>query len=239
MPDLSGIINVAKQQAKAENRPRRTESKWNLSLIQDRAEDTRELNNKHVNALCESISALGLIEPLVIDQEGVLLAGGHRKAAIAHLKIENSQQYQKHFPEDMVPVRIMDFNSKTDPERALEIEIAENEQRRDYSIAEVKAIAERLRKAGYTESSGRPKKGEKALKPALSVVIGKSIRQVKRYLATETENPASDTVSPETYIKRAIQNLEKWEKRRGRKQKELEIAKKLPEIMEVLRKGLE
>jgi ParB family chromosome partitioning protein len=53
------------------------------------------------------------------------------------------------------------FNADEDPELALQIEVAENEQRRDYTSAEVRAIADRLRESGYVDVKGRPKKGKK------------------------------------------------------------------------------
>lgn len=54
-----------------------------LSGIQLRkGEDARKLNAAHVVTLAESIAALGILEPVVIDLEGHLLAGGHRLAAL-------------------------------------------------------------------------------------------------------------------------------------------------------------
>ena len=53
-----------------------------LDRIQLRETNTRELQQQHVAALAESIAVLGLLEPLVVDQGGRLLAGGHRLAAI-------------------------------------------------------------------------------------------------------------------------------------------------------------
>lgn len=44
--------------------------------------DTRPLTARHVVELAESISVLGLLEPVVIDTAGNLLAGGHRLAAL-------------------------------------------------------------------------------------------------------------------------------------------------------------
>ncbi|NET32881.1 MAG: ParB/RepB/Spo0J family partition protein [Cyanothece sp. SIO1E1] len=209
-----------------------------IEQIQDRESDTRTLNPKHVDSLVESIRILGLIEPLVVDKKGVLLAGGHRRAAIAIIREKHPRGWGQHFPGGVVPVRMMDFSSEDEPDRALQIEVAENEQRRDYSPSEVKIIADRLRKAGYTETVGRPKAGQKALKPALSVVVSKSIRQVKRYLSSDLEKPASDTINPEIHLRRAIANLEKWSKDRGKKHREIALSKKLPEIIEVLKAGL-
>lgn len=44
--------------------------------------DSRELAAAHVVTLAESIAALGILEPVVVDLEGHLLAGGHRLAAL-------------------------------------------------------------------------------------------------------------------------------------------------------------
>ena len=65
------------------------------------------------------------------------------------------------------------------------MEVAENEQRRDYTPAEVRALAERLRGAGFRATAGRPRKGTKALLPALGAVVGKSKRQLLRILAPD------------------------------------------------------
>ena len=212
-------------------------STWVLDQIQNRAEDTRPLKQEHVQALVESISVLGLIEPLVIDQDGKLLAGGHRKAAISLLRETQPDQYHQHFPENLVPVRIMDFSSEIEPDRAIEIEISENELRRDYSKAEVLAIASRLRNAGYKDTPGRPKKGEKRLKPALSTIFGKSIRTVERYLSEET--PTNGGVFPGIHLSRALPHLKKWQKERGETQEEQDLAQKLPELIELMKAVLE
>jgi hypothetical protein len=39
--------------------------------------DARALNPRHVVDLAESIAVLGLLEPVVVDTSGQLLAGGH------------------------------------------------------------------------------------------------------------------------------------------------------------------
>lgn len=44
--------------------------------------DTRGLSAGHVVTLAESIAVLGLLEPIVLDTHGNLLAGGHRLAAL-------------------------------------------------------------------------------------------------------------------------------------------------------------
>lgn len=41
----------------------------------------RELNHEHVKSLAESIKDLGLVQPIVINQDKRLIAGGHRLAA--------------------------------------------------------------------------------------------------------------------------------------------------------------
>jgi ParB family transcriptional regulator, chromosome partitioning protein len=141
----------------------------------------------------ESIAVLGLIEPLAIDSQGRLLAGGHRLAAIRRLETENSEVFQQQFPRGVVPARVFDFDAEKDDDLAFQIEVAENEKRRDYTRDEVKGIADRLKSAGFVELKGRPKAGQKALMPALSVVVGKSIRRVRQYL-NEPEAPPEKPV---------------------------------------------
>jgi ParB family transcriptional regulator, chromosome partitioning protein len=92
---------------------------------------------------------LGLIQPIAVDAQGQLLAGGHRRAAIVHLKAIDPVAFTKHFSAG-VPVRRYDFNALEDPNLALAIEASENEKRRDYTAAEVRDLADRLKDAGYT-----------------------------------------------------------------------------------------
>lgn len=158
-----------------------------LSRIHPRAEDTRPLRDSHVRDLAESIGALGLIEPLVVDLKGVLLAGGHRLAAIGLLKETNLELYSSQFPDDLIPVRVMPFDSQAEPERSLQVELAENEKRVNYSRDQIERLAERLRSLNYREIRGRPKSGEKALGPALAVAIGVSTRYVRRVLSEQRE----------------------------------------------------
>lgn len=153
-----------------------------LAQIKRRQQDTRPLNPLHVDKLCESISALGLLEPLVVDRKNTLLAGGHRLAAIQQLEREDPTKFNEIFPEKLVPVRIMGFDSIEEPSRALEIEIAENEHRRDYSPQEVRELAIRLMEQGYVYRKGKPAQNEKPLGPAIEVIIGKHRRTVRRYL---------------------------------------------------------
>jgi len=190
-----------------------------LSDIKDRRDgDTRPLNDDHVQALAESIAAVGLIEPLVVDLQGHLLAGGHRRAAIKYLRENDSMAYQGHFPKDRIPVRRLEFDAGREPDRALEIEVTENERRRDYTATEVKQLAERLRSAGYVDRRGRPKAGELRLKPALEVIIGKSARTIQRLLyesdgANGKEEIRSNVrIKKARHLKRAIAALRAWEK---------------------------
>lgn len=63
-----------------------------LDAILLRESSSRGLDPAHVISLAESISTLGLLEPIVIDQTGRLLAGNHRLAA---LKILASRDPEK------------------------------------------------------------------------------------------------------------------------------------------------
>ncbi len=177
-----------------------------LSRIHPRAEDTRPLRDRHVNDLVESIGALGLIEPLVVDLKGVLLAGGHRLAAVQLLKETNAELYQTHFPDDLVPVRVMPFDAELEPEKSLQIELAENEKRVNYSRDQIEQLAGRLQALNYRNIVGRPKEGEKALGPALAVAIGVSTRYVRKVLQQQR---SGETGEVEGKIRNSVPNLQK------------------------------
>ena len=82
-----------------------------------------------------------------------------------------------------VPCRVLvDLDAERDPAAALAAEAAENTARKDYTPAEVQALAQRLRAAGYRETGGRPRRGEKALRPALEMVLGVSKNTARRLL---------------------------------------------------------
>lgn len=203
-----------------------------LESIKQRASDTRPLNDKHVVSLMESIAILGLIEPLAVDQEKVLLAGGHRLAAILMLQETDPEAFEHHFPGRKVPVRIMPFVASAAPERALQVEVAENEHRRDYTPSEVRSIADHLRQAGYRDSGGRPKKGEKALMPALSVVIGKNRRTIHRYLSEQKKEKTTTDVT--VFLKKAKKSLESWQKDSNETNKNQKLRKEIPDFLALI-----
>lgn len=191
-----------------------------LGKLLDRQSDTRPLREQHVNELAESMAVFGLLEPIVVDRKGRILAGGHRRAALAQLKQQNPSAYEQHFPNDLVPIRVLEFDAESDPERALQVEVTENEKRRDYTAGEVRALAGRLQEAGYVDVKGRPAKGEKALRPALEVIVGKSIRTVRRYLNAEDSESVTSVRLSETEdktalvssLKRLRTELSRWQK---------------------------
>lgn len=206
--------------------------------------DTRPLNQNHVERLSESIGAIGLIEPLVLDTKQRLIAGGHRYAAIGHLKDSEPSLFLERFPSGKVPVRILSFDSEDEPDMALRVEIAENEQRRDYTPAEIKIVAEKLKTAGYRATAGRPKKGEKALNPALAIIFGKSLRTVERYL-TKVEEPEGEIpppvgISRKLALEKALKSLRKWEELCNTvNEEEQALLKKLPSFVKAVEKAIE
>ena len=167
---------------------------------------TRPADPSHVAALADSIAAVGLISPIAVDANGVLLAGLHRLDAIKALQAIDRKRFDELFGAG-VPVRRFDFDAVTDPSQAIIVEATENEQRRDYTPEEVRQLADRLVAAGYVQREGRPAKGEKALRPALALIIGKSEITVKRYLQPPKETQSSDQVS--VWSKRRS-TLRKW-----------------------------
>lgn len=85
-----------------------------------------------------------------------------------------------------LPVRVLtELDAQADPDAALAAEAAENTARKSYTPAEVAALVDRLRRAGYRETKGRPGKGDKALRPALGLVLGCSPDTARRMLGTK------------------------------------------------------
>ncbi|MDP2877428.1 MAG: ParB N-terminal domain-containing protein [Holophaga sp.] len=154
-----------------------------LDQIDTTALRTRDINETHVMALAESIAAIGLIHPPVLDRFNRLLAGGHRIAALRWLEKHSNARFLELFP-DGIPAWRMDLDAKSDVDLALAVEISENEQRRDYSSSEVLKLADRLKAAGfhYSTEGGRPKADTRPLMPALEIIVGKSVRQLRRIL---------------------------------------------------------
>jgi ParB family transcriptional regulator, chromosome partitioning protein len=176
--------------------PPALESTLPLDQITDRpGGDTRPLNQSHVEALAESIAAVGLIQPIAVDNQGRLLAGGHRRAAIALLQTTNPPAFAQWFWAG-VPVHRSDFDAAQDEARALAIEASENEKRRDYTPGEVRELADRLVAAGYRNIKGKPKTGQKAVAPTLAMIVGKSQRTIERYLSQpDKDKPTDDGLS--------------------------------------------
>ena len=170
--------------------------------------DTRPLNQNHVHELAESILVIGLITPLTVDRYGHLLAGGHRRAALHKIKIEQPERYSKLFPEG-IPVRVVDIDATQDSVEALQIEVEENTQRRNFTIAEIKEAAIKLEEVGYQRLKGRPKEGEKSLKRELAKVFRLSEDRIQKILNDSSpKGRRTPTFSPEI----AISILEKWSK---------------------------
>jgi ParB-like nuclease domain len=178
-----------------------------LEQITDRpGGDTRPLTQSHVEALAESIAAVGLIQPIAVDNQGRLLAGGHRRAAVEYLKATDQAAFDQWFAQG-VPIRQYEFDAEKEPELALAIEATENEKRRDYTPVEVRELADRLKSAGYNYTSGRPTKGQKSLIPSLSVIVGKSDKTIRRYLANDPQQKSGHMTGLSTISESTAQSL--------------------------------
>lgn len=170
--------------------------------------DTRPLNLHHVSELAESILVIGMITPLTVDRYGYLLAGAHRRAALYQIKVEQPQKYLELFPEG-IPVRVLDIDATQNSVEALQIEVEENTQRRNFTATEIKEAAIKLEAAGYQRLRGRPKEGEKSLKRELAKVFRLSEDRIQKILnGSSPKGRRTPTFSPEV----AISTLEKWSK---------------------------
>lgn len=186
--------------------------------------DTRPPDPGHVLDLAENIAVLGLLEPLVVDRAGRLIAGANRLAALrllaadtiedratflANLSATSGRPISKDasarlaaierpdWITDPIPVRTLAFDAVEDPEAAVSAEITENVQRRNYEPTEVRGFLDRLTAAGFTLQRGRPKAGDRPALPALAVLIGRSRRRVLAMLQEAREAEGAETKPPE------------------------------------------
>ena len=215
-----------------------------LTDITDRDKSTRDLRIDHAQQLMQSIHDIGIIHPIVVDQNGVLLAGGHRLLALQMLQNHHRNRFFEWFPDGKVPIRKMPFTVENNPDWALDIEISENNVRENYTPDEVWAIAERLRAAGYEDTPGKPKAGEKRLRPALMTITGKSERSIRRYLNNKEKRqnetrPLGRVSESDKHLQKAIAHLQKWQTTRGRKKRESALGAKIDRILSELNEGLE
>ena len=223
--------------------------------IRDRAIDTRPVNAVEVLMMAESIVAVGLLGPPCVDRNHVLIAGAHRVAAarlllaspddrLAHLagvegfdELEMGERIDALPPLDQLPEQIAggrmpvlvrtDLDAVADPAGALAAEAAENTARKQYTPAQVRTLAGRLVQAGFRESVGRPKKGEKALRPALEKILGVNGRQVRRLLGQELEGERkqADLASLLKRLRRAAEAVAAHEVAQG---------ERLPEVRRIM-----
>ena len=208
--------------------------------------DTRDINIEHAFELARSIEQVGLIEPIVVDLDACLLAGGHRLAALKLLNPQTRAQMiqeltrraqqqvgaqglhntlrqldelrdtlpiSSSFDFERVLVRVFPFSSIEEPNLAIEVEISENAQRRDYAPSEVFALYQTLLAKGYTDVTGRPRQGEKAVTPMIATIIGQSTRTVKRKLKQamkeEQSTPQEQLRDEALKVIKSVQRLKK------------------------------
>lgn len=188
---------------------------------------SRPLNPRHIVDLARSIAVLGLIQPLVIDIEDVVVAGSHRFAALRLLASPPEDRFAllsdlcpAAYPGTLaplsdpvlalpppvaldfhrLPVHIIPLTQRESPDEVWRIEVAENEQRRDYSAPEVRALAERLKSQGYHYTRNKWAPSEKRMLPVLVALVGKSERHVRRMLTTEATPPKVERTNVRTKL---------------------------------------
>lgn len=190
-----------------------------LDEIKPRLADTRRARASHVLGVAESISALGLLQPPAVDRAHRLIAGLHRleacrilfakpeDRAVLFSKLDGASVKDGDYAERIaalpsigdlpvplsggrIPVAVLvGLDAGADPAGAMAAEVAENVTRRKYTPTEVSGLIEKLKKAGYRARMGRPKAGEKTIRPALGLILGLSERQTTRLLAAEKSRP--------------------------------------------------
>lgn len=217
---------------RATERVAREEIDCDPTQIHWRLRPTRRVQVLHALDLAESIAVHGLAQPIAVDSQQVLLAGGHRLFAVlllrtapaeraallerlaeqlAELRPAHQALVQErlaslpHQPDRLVRVNRMAIDARAHPELALEIEIVENEKRRDYTRLEIQALARTLQQAGYSFRRGRRAIGGRAVsgQRMLELITGKSAMSIWRLLQPATP-PASRPAAPSVPLARVL-----------------------------------
>ena len=193
-----------------------------VEAIKSREQDLRTLSADHVVDMAMSFVAVGLLQFPVVDQNDVLLAGAHRREAVALLKawrgasLEEIRShaerdpegdplsdddlrriqgtYDKYFSRGIV-VHVLDTSGMDEADIQLKVETIENEKRKDFTKDELMRIVSRLEDAGYKRTAGRPKPGQRVLSVELGRMIGKSRATVFRFLK-ELKEPRQERTGP-------------------------------------------
>lgn len=209
-----------------------------LASLRPHPQPSRGLDARHMVDLARSIAVLSLIHPIVIDLDDVVVAGSHRYAALLLLASTErgpllrrlalpspdleglipAAEALPHRPPAVdlthVPVRVMPWRAADAADEAWRVEVAENERRRDYKPAEVKAIAERLKSQGYRFAAGGVGDETRGL-PILSALVGKSDRQIRRILRGESSSRTDGREQMETDRQAAAKALDRFRRRHG------------------------
>lgn len=149
---------------------------------------------------CRDIDSRLKLLDTVVGQEG---AGAKLKDELAALDVA---KYEEKHPGGVIPCRLMPYDSEKEPGLAVVAEAIENFEREGYTPKEVKEIATRLQDYGYVDVSGRPSNSQKPLKPALAMIVGKSLRQVQRMLKkADGDTPSAKPASPLPALLRSLE----------------------------------
>lgn len=224
---LASKLAVGKSAAKSDQfaRERVRKAVTNLADIKDRPHgDLRPVRSSAVIDLFRSIHDVGLIEPIVVDRSGFLLAGLHRRTAIELLALPPEERPARltersgvalteeqllalaSLPQrkDLSVVQIgirEDVDAAGDPALAQKIEATENVVRTNFTNGEIERLAAKLVGEGKCrplQMRGRPSRddGRMAVTRAVSVALGISERHVQRVLRT-AENDLAPLAKPD------------------------------------------
>lgn len=134
-----------------------------------------------VDLLVTSIGKVGLLNPPALDNLNRIVFGRLRLAALRKLRMKNPERFENLFPDGLIPVRRMDFDSKKYPIMALAIESNEMFVRRRNSPSTIARMAERLARL-FRIRRGRPSGYHPPPASAIGEIFGISISKLSRAL---------------------------------------------------------
>ncbi len=153
--------------------------------------------DKRIRELAEDIRRRGLLEPILIDVENIVLAGKHRVLALRQLQEQNPAWFTDALPQG-VPYFRHDISYRTNPFEAGLLQLAANFNRAKTPTAQelrphLLSLLEKMPHEVYHFGKGNPGKKQPVI-PTLMDAFGVSRRTIARALAKD-DATASDIVN--------------------------------------------
>jgi hypothetical protein len=151
------------------------------SIVVTEAALARPVLPSLVQKLAPAILASGLLHPVGVDLDGVLIFGGHRHAAVGIILSKHPNEAAKLFPGGVVRISRLPFRWSAHPATAREYQSQENKLRRQLTKQEeVACIRDLYARPNVAHAPGPKPDGVESLTSLVAVTFGVSPVSARR-----------------------------------------------------------